>query len=108
MEFYAVTTTSLYRVSDGKGKDGSPIIERIKVRKSSFLPVGCRLAGGNLIGIARTRIILYERDYLKIATKSRQTSEDAGPNNWRDQTAPIIGLFFRIQEAEEFKQRNKT
>ncbi|MFH1093901.1 MAG: hypothetical protein V1739_07090 [Candidatus Omnitrophota bacterium] len=95
-EFFAVTITSVYRVSDQKDKD-VPIIEKIALRGESKIPIGGRLKNGSLVGLARTGIELYDEDHPKLGR--RQRPEEVNTGFIGGHTSPIVGLFFKKEEA---------
>lgn len=103
MEFFAVTTTSVYRVSDEKDEDGIPIVEKIALKGQSKILVGGRLKNGYLVGISRDRICLYQDEemspYASINKEHPRPLEEVNTFFWGGTTSPIIALFFKKDEA---------
>ncbi|MCK5212140.1 hypothetical protein KAJ89_05550 [Candidatus Parcubacteria bacterium] len=100
MEFFAVTTTSLYRVSDERDKESSfPIVEKIAIKpgKKSGVSVGTRLKNGHLIGVTPKGIILYDEDHPR--SGQRQKPEMVNTAFWGGHTSPIVALFIDKNEA---------
>jgi len=94
MEFFAVTMTSVYRITDQKDKDGIPIVEKIALRGKSKIPIGGRLKHGSLVGISRDRICLYHGK-----SSQRLRLEEVTNYNWGGTTSPIAALFLAKEEA---------
>lgn len=95
-EFYAVTTTSVYLVSDKIGENGCPIVEKIARDAPSSVEVGGRLRNGKLVAVAKDWIFLYSdphsRDY-------ERHPENINTRHWGGHTSGLIGLFLRKEEA---------
>jgi hypothetical protein len=90
--FYAVTTTSVYLVSDEKGEYGWPIVEKVALCGESRVKVGGRLKGGTSVGVARGFILLYD-------SHKGQPPEMVNTIHWGGYTSGVIGLFMRKREA---------
>ena len=102
MEFFAVTTTSVYKVTDQIDDKGFPIVEKIALKGESSVPVGARLQNGDLVGISKDRICLYsDEDDNTYPTKrtQRRSAEEVNTRFWGGGTSPIIALFFNEDEA---------
>lgn len=97
MQFFAVTLTSVYRVSDKRDKNNWPIVEKIASRKASALSVGQKLTGGKLVGVRSNGIILYDEDHPRIGRIQRP--EEVNTRFHGGHTSPIVALFFDEKEA---------
>ena len=100
-EFFAVTLTSVYRVSDRRDADGIPLVEKIAQRGSSAVAVGGRLKSGSLIGVTKRGIYLYDDD---LPYPGRPGGRPARPEEvdvlfWADHTSPVVGLFLNEADA---------
>lgn len=96
-EFFAVTETSVYRVSSLTDSRNTPIVEKIALVGESDVPVGGRLKGGNLIGIMKIGIILYIEDHPRPGRPQRP--EDVNTGYWGGHTSPIVALCLRQDDA---------
>jgi len=94
-EFYAVTRTSVYRVSDERDEKGFPIVEKVALKGESPVSVGERLKNGHSVGIMKTGIVLY--DYWH--KEHNRRPEMINTAHWGGETTPITGLFLRKKEA---------
>jgi len=90
-EFYAVTQTSVYLVSDKRDKNFVPLVKKIALKGESKIPVGGRLKKGNLVGISRFGIILYD--------DSKRRDPELNMVLWRGISSSITGLFFNKKQA---------
>ena len=117
-EFFAVTMTSVYHVTDRKDEDNIPIVEKIALKGESSIPIGSRLLGGHLVGITEIGIILYYEDYSPWtgAPERTQRAMQVNTRMWGGKTSPIVSLFLDKKEAlscleseslEEFDSRWK-
>ncbi len=97
MEFYAVTKTSVYSVTDKRDENGWPIVEKIALRKESFIPIGGRLENGRLVGVTSIGILLYDEDHPRPGR--RQLPEMVNIAFYGGKTSPIIALFLEKDEA---------
>ena len=95
-EFFAITETSVYIITDKKDENGIPTVEKIALRGKSKIPVGGKLRNGSLVGITKERILLYYESYPGHG-KRLQRPEDA--NEWGGGTSQIIALFLNKEEA---------
>ncbi len=103
--FYAVTTTSVYLVSDEKNEYGWPTVEKIALNGQSRVKVGSRLKNGGLVAVARDRIFLYDG----FDKNTRRSPEKIGTIHWGGIASGIIGLFLHKEEAMAcFKKEDKT
>lgn len=101
-EFFAVTQTSVYRVSDEKGENNWPIVEKIALKGESKLPVGGRLRNGCLVGIMGGKlsgIILYDQDHPRPG--SIQPPEMVNTNFYGGGTSRLVALFLEKETAIE-------
>ena len=100
-EFFAVTKTSVYRVSSQKDEKGFPVVEKIALRGESAVPVGGRLHNGHLVGIMKTEINLYYEDYSPFSGRREQPQrpEEVNIHYWGGHTSPIVALFLNKEEA---------
>lgn len=101
MEFFAVTRTSLYSVTDQKDDSGFPIVEKIALRNESHVPVGGRLENGRLVGIASYGLVMYDEDHPRGYSQPHQDPEEVNIAFWGGHTSPIVALFLRKDEAVE-------
>ncbi|HDZ54643.1 MAG TPA: hypothetical protein ENI19_03185 [Candidatus Nealsonbacteria bacterium] len=99
MEFFAVTTTSVYLVKDEKDEEGIPIIEKIVLRGESKISVGQRLKNGRYVGITPCGIILYDEDHPRGIERSPQKPEEVNIAFYGGKTTPIIALFLSKDKA---------
>lgn len=92
-EFFAVTTTSLYRV---KWYEHAGQVQIIKtgLAGNSDIPIGAVLPGGYFVGIAKSYITQY-------GTSERIPPELVDQSEWGGVTSPIVGLFLSDSEARE-------
>lgn len=93
-EFYAVTTTSLYRVFVNPLLESEAIAMKIAVRDQSAVKLNEMLSNGNLIGITRLGLIAY-RDHKS----PRRRCEDVNTRYWGGRTSPVVALFFDQEQA---------
>lgn len=93
-QFFAVTLTSLYRVSAEKDKN-IPIVEKISKRAPSKIEVGEMLRGGYEVGILDDSIILFT------SSPSRNDRDPIRVNIafWGGNTSPIVALFLEEKDA---------
>ncbi len=99
-EFFVVTKTSVYRVSDEKDEHGWPIVEKIALAGESKIGIGERLEGGYLVGVTRWGgIILYNEDHPR--KERRQTAAMVNTFFHGGKTSPIAALFLNKEEAAE-------
>ena len=97
-EFFAVTITSVYRVTDQKEEHDWPIVEKIELKGQSKIPVGGRLLNGHFIGITPDRIFLYDEDHPRSDGK-RLDPLRVNTAFWGGGTSPIVALFLNKEEA---------
>jgi hypothetical protein len=95
-EFFVVTETSVYLVTDKKDENGTPIVKKIVLKGQSKIPVGGRLKNGNLVGITKERILLYEGE---MRNGRWQRPEEVNTAFWGGGTSQIIALFLKKEEA---------
>ena len=96
MEFYAVTVTSVYRVTDKTDELGVPIVEKIALNSNSRVAIGERLRGGTRVCVSPDGIILYNEN----------NENHPSPNGGR--TSPIIALFLDRERAMECLESEKS
>ena len=102
MEFYAVTETSLYWVTDTWDEmSGFPIVEKVAIKQgaTSSVPVGARLKRGQLIGISNESLALYDEDHPKPGR--RQPPDTVNYTYWGGGTTPLRALLIDKSEALE-------
>jgi len=97
MNFYAVTTTSVYSVSDKRDKNNTPIVKKIALRGISKVSVGGRLKNGYYVGIMGCGIYLYHQDHPRAGRV--QKPEEVNIFFWGGHTSPIIALFLKKNKA---------
>ena len=104
-EFYVVTKTSVYHVTDTKDKDGNPIVTKIAIgkNKGSKLRVGSQLKGGNYFGITDDcGIILYRDNGQRSKCDRIPRPGEVSMKYWSNTTtSPIVALFFEKGPALE-------
>lgn len=89
--FFAVTTTSAYRIEMLTGVH-VPVVEKIAMAGQSDVPVGQILQGGCNLGIMNMGLILYDGD--------RELPEMVNTAaHWFGLTSAIVGLFLKEEEA---------
>lgn len=99
-DFFAVTRTSVYRVTDQKDENHTPIVEKIALRGTSAVSVGERLKDGGLVGITRWGgIILYDEDHYSKSRKRPLRPEEVNIVFWGGHTSPVVALFLKEDEA---------
>ncbi len=99
-EFFAVTQTSVYRVSDERGENNWPIVEKIALKEESKLPVGGRLQDGYLVGVMGGRlsgIVLYDQDHPRPG--SVQPPEMVNTAFYGGGTSRLVALFLEKEAA---------
>lgn len=99
MKFFAVTTTSVYSVTDERDDQGYPIVQKIAIKKgkNSKIPIGGRLKNGRLVGIQADGIVLYDEDHPRPGR--RQDPEGVNTAFWGGHTSPVVALFLKEDEA---------
>jgi hypothetical protein len=90
--FFAVTETSVYKVTDAKDEKGTPIVEKIALKGKSKILVGGRLHDGTKVIVANSGISLYSDsgapEYDNIVYRGSKTSS-------------VVALSLRETEARE-------
>lgn len=93
-EFFAVTTTSIYRVKDCSNGRRSEAV-KIALRGKSKFPVGHKLQGGTMIAICKSLIAYVPEGgglMSQCMVEERQI-EKVTVCFWGDQSSPIVALF---------------
>jgi hypothetical protein len=92
-EFFAVTTTSLYRVV-AFGKDNYPYAEKLALHGNSKVLVGSILKGDPMLAVAKNLQFFYPH---------RNARDVAFVNNayWGAGTSLIVALFLNEKEARD-------
>jgi hypothetical protein len=99
-EFYAVTQTSVYLVTDKKGKNFVPLVKKIALKGESKIPVGGRLKEGSLVGITRHGIVLYDDDRSPFSKrKGWKDPEEVNIAFHGGKTSPLVALFLNRKNA---------
>lgn len=93
-EFYAVTRTSVYRVTD-EIQDNFPLVEKIALKGESGLKVGSRLRNGRYVGVMKYAICLYDLS----PSRGMQPPDMVSTRSWGGTTTPITALFLDRDEA---------
>ena len=102
-EFFAVTRTSVYRVTDEEGENGWPIVEKIALRGESEIPIGKRLTEGYNVGIMKKGIVMFS------SSRKHREPELINVYHWGGKTSSIIALFLKENRAMEcFNSKNTT
>ena len=96
-EFWTVTQTSLYRVSDERDDYGTPVVEKIGKGEESDIDTGEQLgmdnAGGSNVGITGYKgIVLYDSENGMPAEGINRLYHGA-------HTSLIVALFLRLEDA---------
>ncbi len=99
MKFFAVTTTSVYSVTDERDDQGYPIVQKIAIKKgkNSKIPIGGRLKNGRLVGIQADGIVLYDEDHPR--SGRLQKPKEVNTAFWGGGTSAIIALFLKEDKA---------
>ncbi len=104
-EFFAVTETSVYRISSERDEKGWPIVEKIALRGESAVKLGGRLHNGHFVGIMKDEINLYDAVWRE---GRPQRPDEVNIVHWGGHTSPIVGLFLNRKEAMRcFKSKNQ-
>lgn len=100
-EFFAVTTTSVYRVSDQKDGDGVPLVEKIAKKGDGRVAVGGRLRDGGLVAVTRLGLFLYSDDLPSRGRAGNRPArlEEVNMLFWGGHTSRLVGLFLRKEDA---------
>lgn len=90
--FYAVTMTSIYRVSDRRSKgDPSPVAIKIAIRGPSAVPVGRELENGSMVAITKQlQVYIPEGGGM---TSFERKIERVNTKWWGGQSSYIVALF---------------
>jgi hypothetical protein len=96
-EFYAVTQTSVYRVSEGK--NGGPSVKKVFLKGDSSLPVGhsFNVGPGTLVSIGRQIISFIPEGGGQ--TSFQRKIEMVNTRYWLCNTSFVTALFFTKKEA---------
>lgn len=102
-EFYAVTMTSVYHVTDTGRNGDSPSAKKIALKGESSLPVGYRLenGGGRLIAICSGLLAFIPEAHGLLSPMTGYEREPAQVDTrWHEgNTSPIVALFETNEEA---------
>lgn len=88
-EFYAVTKTSVYKVTDKKDENGHPIVEKIALNGESNIPVDDRLDCTYAVGIMN-----WLQGYIP-GVRSERRPDMRNTRYWTGNLSPITALFTR-------------
>jgi len=98
-EFYAVTSTSLYRVVDSDPEDrGRPTATKISCRSDSRIPVGGKIGGGELLSIGKQLIPFIPEGGG--TTSYERRIELVNVRYWVMNSSFIVGLFLDEKVAQ--------
>lgn len=95
-EFFAVTETSIYHVSDGTGM---AVAQKIALHDASAIGAGQILGGGTMVAICKC-LIAYIPEGGGITSYERRI-EMVNTRWWGGNSSPIIGLFKNKEDAYE-------
>jgi len=90
--FFAVTTTSLYRI-EWLVNVPMPVVKKIAMAGQSDVPVGQIITGGYNLGIMDKGLVLYGTD--------RELPEQVDTRYWGGGTSAIVALFLQEDTARE-------
>ncbi|MBI5732525.1 hypothetical protein HY967_01010 [Candidatus Jorgensenbacteria bacterium] len=97
-EFFAVTKTSVYRVT-ADGGDGLPMVLKIAVKGKSDIPVGHELIKAAMVAICKI-LITYVPEAGELDTPVYERRIERVDRKWYGGwTSPIIALFKTQKEA---------
>lgn len=99
--FFAVTTTSLYKVF-AMGEDRKPYAIKIGLRGESSIPIGNKIAG-EMLSIAKCLqfYIPEGHSWLSCGTSFERRLEMVNTQWYQGKTSNIIALFFNEDEARK-------
>lgn len=93
-EFFTVTQTSVYKVTDEKDEKSCPLVEKMALKGESAIPIGGRLKGGYHVGIMfKAGIVLFP------SSESYREPELVNIQSHGSKTSSIIALFLSKDEA---------
>lgn len=98
-EFFVVTINSVYHATDTLDTDGRPTVIKIDGRDQTKRVNGTRLTGGELVGILRSGLMLYQEE-LSHHGRRKQRPELVMNAYWGDRTSAIVALFLTRQAAQ--------
>ena len=105
MQFYAVTGTSLYLVSDKRDKKGVPLVRKKALKGESKIPVGYRFKKGSHLGVTRYGLISYLMEHKDLPLIL--PVEKINTAYTYEKTCQIVALFMRENEAQDcFNSKN--
>lgn len=98
-ELYAVTLTSVYKVSAGDSYTASAV--KIALTGKSNFPVGKKLEGGYRIAICSFLLAYVPEKYgfASPLTGFERQIENVNTSYWGDQSSPIVALFEKEDDA---------
>lgn len=104
-EFFAVTLTSIYHVKDSDGQYGHPSATKIALKSESKFPVGVKLKDGSMLAICQW-LQMYIPEGGGITSFQRRI-ESVNTRYWGSGTSPIVGLFLKLEDAQNcFREKN--
>jgi hypothetical protein len=99
-KFYAVTLTSIYRVTWKKGY--RPEAKKIELYRESYRSVGTNLDEGEFLGISPIQLVTYNNiNNRDDGPNPRVPPESVAKMDWRCWTSTLIALFLRKREAQK-------
>lgn len=102
-EFFAVTTTSLYRVK-AFGEDGHyPCAEKLALNGDSKVLVGATLKGGTMLAVAKHLQFYFPEAHSMLSPQTKYVRELELVNNmwWEGGTSLIVALFLKEEDARD-------
>ncbi len=99
-EFFAVTTTSLYKVV-ALGEKDCPYIEKIALNGDSKIPVGTKIGDAPMLAVANYLQFYYPEGHSLLSPQTSEVRELERVNTmwWRMGTSSIVALFLKEEEA---------
>ncbi|MFA6047576.1 MAG: hypothetical protein WCV59_00535 [Parcubacteria group bacterium] len=106
-QFFVVTLTSLYLVSEEKNKEHFPTVKKIALREgtTSEMAVGMMLRNGNLVAVTPGGIGLYSAHWTE--GEKRPTYYEVNDNRHGGHTTPVVALFLDENKARKCLRARK-
>lgn len=93
-QFFAVTMTSVYHVTDKGDRGHFPTAKKIALSGKSVVPIGGKLQGGTLIAICCFLLSFIPEEF-------ERRPENVSTRHWGDNSSMIVGLFVSRDKAME-------
>lgn len=95
-DFYVTTLTSVYHIRANDPED--PTAEKIALRGKSKAPLGAKFREGSMLAIC-DQIITYIPEGGGYLFSFERRIERVNTRYWRENSSPIVALFFEAREA---------